>query len=142
MSDDVISASLNITEENEDQAYADLENLESDPNQGSQLLSSFRFEPTLCSGVIISNYTMLTSAQCCQNIDLKTARIMVGPEMYERSIKSTKLHQEFETGVDDDHPNSNDLCLLQLDKDILNSGGERLNTGFGFSLNNFKTGSG
>ena len=141
MSDDVIPAALNITEENEDQAYADLEKLESDLNSGS-LQSSFRFEPTLCSGVIISNFTMLTSAQCCQNIDLRTARIMVGPEMYERSIKSTKLHQEFETGVDDDHPNSNDLCLLQLDKDILNSGGERLNTGFGFSLKNFKTDSG
>ena len=48
---------------------------------------------------------------------------------YERRIVSFKIHENFERGLDDDHANENDLCLLEMDKNILFSSGEQLDTG-------------
>ena len=48
---------------------------------------------------------------------------------YERNVVSFKIHENFERGLDDDHANENDLCLLEMDKNILFSSEEQLDTG-------------
>ena len=53
----------------------------------------------------------------------------IGAERYERQIVNFKIHEDYEDGQDADHANINDICLLQIDRDILFSEGERLNTG-------------
>ena len=48
---------------------------------------------------------------------------------YERNVANFKIHEDFQRGLDDDHANENDLCMLELDKNILYSNGEQLDTG-------------
>jgi len=86
---------------------------------------------TVCSGTILSGLTVLTSAECCTNLNLTETTIYAGSDYdayYERFVKSFKLHEDYQRGLDDDHANENDLCLLELDKDILFSNGEELDT--------------
>lgn len=86
---------------------------------------------TVCSGTILSNFTVLTSAECCTNLNLTETTIYAGNDYdayYERYVKSFKLHEDYQRGLDDDHANENDLCLLEMDKDILFSNGEQLDT--------------
>lgn len=89
-----------------------------------------KYNIPFCTASIISNYTLITSAECCEV--LKSPGIesvaWIGAERYERKIVNFKIHEEYEDGQDEDHANVNDVCLLQIDRDILFSEGERLNT--------------
>ena len=48
---------------------------------------------------------------------------------YERNVASFKVHEGYQRGLDDDHANENDLCMIELDKNILYSNGQQLDTG-------------
>jgi len=86
---------------------------------------------TVCSGTILSNFTVLTSAECCTNLNMSETSIYAGIDYdayYERNVASFKVHEGYQRGLDDDHANENDLCMIELDKNILYSNGEQLDT--------------
>jgi hypothetical protein len=85
----------------------------------------------MCGGTVIDNFSIITTARCCSDIKSSltpTPIISLGLDRLLRPAQNMTIHPLWTDGIEDG-ADRNDVCVIQVEKDLFYSGDEQLSTG-------------
>ena len=84
-----------------------------------------------CGGTILSSHFVLTSGGCCAEVRASLTplpKVELGTDKVVRIAQNMTIHPQYKIAVEDG-ADTDDLCLIRIEKDLFYSGTEKLNTG-------------